>query len=276
VTAVRPRFALKIRDHLHTPEKKRLYNEKVFTEIAPRYAVATRALSLGRDAAWKRRLVDALPPRESPLCVDLACGTGDIVSLLVRKYPGGRIVGLDLTGPMLEAARARNGGNPGQNVWFTRQDMGATGLLSGSVDILTGGYALRNAPDIEGGLDEVARILKPGGFAAFLDFSKPRDGFLQIPEYWLLKTWGGFWGLVLHRNPEVYGYIAASLRLFPDRDRLRELLQERGVHVVHSERFYFGITELLVLRKEEPQGFRQDPPGRFNRASAFQTGRPSA
>src|SRR5215472_2344520 len=101
------RFALKIGDHLQTPDKKRFYNGEMFAEIAPRYDFVTRALSFSRDASWKRDLVTALPPRQSPLCVDLACGTGDIAFLLASKYPQGTVIGVDITEPMLDLARSR-------------------------------------------------------------------------------------------------------------------------------------------------------------------------
>ncbi len=249
-----PRFDLKIRDHILLPEKKSHYNERHFTEAAPRYDLATRAMSLGRDAAWKRALVDALPGIPRPLCVDLACGTGDLTFLLAGRYPRGEIVGLDLTEPMLAIARERNRFG---NVHFTRRNMNSTGCAPESVDVVTGSYALRNAPSLGPVLDEIRRILKPGGVAAFLDFAKPANRFLQVPEYWLLKSWCGLWGFVLHRNPEIHGYIAASLEAFPDRMRLRRLFVEKGFEPKLSRAFFLGITGLEVFRKRPVS---KDPP----------------
>lgn len=240
------RFTLKIGDHLKTPEKKKYYNEKVFAEIAPRYDFITRALSFWRDKYWKRDLIAALPACETPLCVDLACGTGDITFLLAAKYPQGHIVGLDITEPMLELARGRN---TFPNVRFVNQDMGRLDFAAGSVDMITGGYALRNAPDLEVAVEAIRRVLKPGGVAAFLDFSKPNARLPQRVEYWILKLWTGFWGTLLHRNHEVYSYIAESLREFPDRVRLRDIFQGKGFTVMSSRSYFFGITGLLVVRK---------------------------
>ena len=79
------RFVLKIGNHLDDAEKKKYYNEKLFSEVAPRYDFITRVLSFG-DVAWKRALISSLPSYESPVCVDLACGTGDISFLLADKY----------------------------------------------------------------------------------------------------------------------------------------------------------------------------------------------
>jgi len=240
------RFLLRIGDHLEDAEKKKYYNEKVFSEIAPRYDFITRALSFGRDAAWKRTLVSLLPFHESPICVDLACGTGDIAFLLAGKYPAGRITGLDITEPMLDIARRRN---TYPHVCFVNQDMGSLAIASESVDIVTGSYALRNAPHLETAISEVGRVLKPRGMAAFLDFSKPTLNIPQKMEYWVLKMWAGSWGVLLHRNHEVYSYIAESLQRFPDRRHLRNIFRENGFSVIDSRLFFGGFTELLVVQK---------------------------
>jgi len=240
------RFNLKLGEHLDSPEKKRYYNEQLFTEVAPRYDFITRALSVWRDRSWKRNLIASLPAQGNPFCLDLACGTGDITLLLAEKYPQGRIVGLDITEPMLALARARS---TQSNVSFVNHDMGSLGFAPESADIVSGGYALRNAPDLETTVDEIHKVLKPGGVAAFLDFSKSAGRLAQYLEYWLLKAWAGFWGIVLHRNPEVYGYIPESLRRFPDRDALRRVFEDKGFTIVASRLYFFGVTELLVVRK---------------------------
>lgn len=240
------RFDLKARDWLGAPERKRIYNELHFAEAAPRYDAATRAMSLFRDASWKARMVDSLPEIASPSCVDIGCGTGDVAFLLAERYPGGYVAGVDIAEPMLRIARGRN---RRQNVRFLRQDMCAMEFPDEGMDIVTGSYSLRNAPDLSRVLGEIRRIMKPGGTAAFLDFSKPRSATLRVSQRMLLRTWCGFWGLVLHGSHEVHGYIAESLAGFPDRGELRELFQENGFAPVLSKRFFFGIVELHVLRR---------------------------
>lgn len=243
------RFILKIGDHLENAETKRYYTERNFSEVAPRYDFITRVLSFGRDAAWKRALISLLPSHESPVCVDLACGTGDIAFLLAGKYPRGLIAGVDITEPMLDIARHRN---THPNVSFVHQDMGSLETASESVDIVTGGYALRNAADLGTVIDEISRILKPSGVAAFLDFSKPGANIPQKVEYWVLRTWTGLWGVLLHRNHEVYSYIAESLQRFPDRRQLRNILRGKGFSVIESRLFFGGVTELLLIQKIAP------------------------
>lgn len=231
---------------LENPALKKNYNEWLFTQIAPRYALATRALSLGRDMRWKRQLVEAIPAsRPVSMCLDVACGTGDVTFLLADRFTAAEIIGLDLTGPMLAIA---NGRNRHLRVRFVQGDMCKTALPAGSVDVVTGSYALRNAPDLGSALRELRRILKPGGYAAFLDFAKPTALWSQACEYTLLKYWGMLWGLLLHGNAATHEYIAKSLSAFPDRAQLRAILEAHGFSVIKNRRFYFGVLEMIVLK----------------------------
>ena len=228
------------------PRRRDTIRKKIFPRSRPGTISSLEALSFGQDAAWKRTLISLLPSHESPVCVDLACGTGDIAFLLAGKYPRGHIAGVDITEPMLKIARHRN---THPNVSFANQDMGALDIVSESVDIVTGGYALRNAADLGTAIDEISRVLKPGGVAAFLDFSKPGGKIPQKMEYWGLKTWTGLWGTLLHRNHEVYSYIAESLQRFPDRLHLRDMFRDKGFSVIDSRLFFGGVTELLMVQK---------------------------
>ncbi len=238
-------FRLKPRDYLGDAARKRQLNEVLFTTVAPRYDRITRLLSLGRDQAWKRRLVSDLPnDLPAPVCLDLACGTGDLTQRLTEKYPHGHIIGLDLTTPMLDRARARV-----KQAEFRCGDMACTGLQSGSVDLITGGYALRNAGDLSEALAESFRLLKPGGRADFLDFAKPPGRVAQRLVTLLLRVWGGLWGLLLHGNPDVYGYIADSLEAFPDRLRFQDSLTAAGFHVAATHRFLGGLVEWVTVLK---------------------------
>jgi len=239
-------FTLKMHDYIHRPEGKRQFNEAMFGEIAPRYDFITRALSFRRDTKWKDDLLEKLPDIESPNCLDLACGTGDITFRLAQKYPQGRVVGLDLTEAMVALARPQNSFD---NVEFIIGDMSRTEFADESFDVITGGYALRNAPELNRALKEIHRVMKRGGTGAFLDFSKPGSKVLQSLELLALRVWGGFWGIVLHRNAEVYTYIAASLKQFPDSGQLKSLLKENGFGNIRSKKHFLGMTETVIFKK---------------------------
>jgi len=193
-------------------------------------------------------LLSSLPTIENPVCVDLACGTGDITRMLAKHYPESSVTGLDLTPAMLDIARKETAD---ASINYVEGSMAELPFENASVDVVTGGYALRNAPDLNQTLDEIARILRPGGSAAFLDFSKPHNRTGQAIGHAALKFWGGFWGLVLHGNPDVYGYIADSLKLYPDRAGLRMRFAERGFRQRSSRRFFCGLLEVVLFEKIE-------------------------
>lgn len=239
-------FDLKIKDYIYTEEGKRIYNRLMFKEIAPRYDLITKVLSFGRDPVWKDRLIYELPEMDKPSCIDLACGTGDVTLRLAGKYPDGEITGLDITEEMIEKAKLKINRS---NIKFMIADMIATHLPDNRFDLVTGSYALRNAPDLKKALKEILRIMKPNACAAFLDFSKPPGKLSKKARIAILKAWGSFWGILLHRNPEVYGYIAESLKLFPDRSQFKKLLRETGFCITKTQRHFLGFTETIYLRK---------------------------
>jgi demethylmenaquinone methyltransferase/2-methoxy-6-polyprenyl-1,4-benzoquinol methylase len=253
LSAIKERFnrARNIADDIDTPEKKRQFNQQHFAVSAKRYDFATRAMSLGRDRSWKKQLITILPQGGAPNCLDLATGSGDLAFLLARAYPEGRVIGLDLTSEMLQLARKHNHYH---HLDFVCADMATTGLDANSFDIITGSYALRNAADLSKVLDEIQRLLKPGGHAAFLDFSKSATIVAQKGQYRLLKSWCGLWGLLLHGDPGIHSYIADSLKQFPDRENFHLLLHEAGLELISSRLFYAGMLELSLVRKGASKG----------------------
>ncbi len=233
---------------LSNPDRKRSYNRNLFSVVAPKYDVVTRVLSFGNDGLWKRRLVGMLPKQITGQVVDIACGTGDIAEAIARQHPKARVLATDLNPDMILRAKRRLSGF-GERVQALEADMTRLPLEKGSVDVLTGGYALRNAPDLQDALREVARVLKPGATAAFLDFSRVPNAVGFAWRYRLLRFWGHVWGRILHGDPEVYAYIARSLKSFPPRDRFHAMATSEGLRLKRSRLFFFGIMELSVFVK---------------------------
>jgi demethylmenaquinone methyltransferase/2-methoxy-6-polyprenyl-1,4-benzoquinol methylase len=231
---------------LSRPGAKRDYNRLLFAEVAPKYHTITRLMSFFRDASWKRRLIDGLPVAIDGPVLDIATGTGDLLKLAARRWPGANLVGCDLSLTMLSLARRAIGVD---KIRLSCQDMSSLAVRAGSIAVVTGGYALRNAPDVRTTLIECLRVLKPGGTTAFLDFSRSpsRAGFAV--SYWTLRFWGGLWGLFMHGNPAVYAYIAESLRLFPNRTRLRAMLADIGFVNIAAYSKMFGLIEIIIARK---------------------------
>ncbi len=235
------------KNYLTSPYAKRSYNRWLFAIVAKRYNLVTWVLSFCRDSSWKKWLVKNIPFSQASLTLDIASGNGDIALRLRGKYPCSTVIASDITREMVYPARLRI---TNSRVPFVVQDMSLLGFKSECADVITGGYALRNAPDLEATLAEIRRVLKSGGTAAFLDFSKPSARTAAAIEYLLLKFWGGFWGFIFHAKPQVYGYIAESLRVFPDRDALYILLSKHNLVVRRSKRFFFGIVEAIICRAQ--------------------------
>ena len=238
---------LKIRNlDILNPGDKLLFNKRLFTVVAPVYQFVTQALSFGRDSAWKRKLIQCLPAIKNPQCLDLACGTGDIAFALAEKYAGGSIVGLDINEKMLTLAKTKSAF---PNIRLVLGDMSHTSFENDRFDVITGGYALRNAPSVPETLKEIFRILKPGGYCTLLDFSKSHRPWLQAVSLFFLTIWGGLWGLILHGNPDIYAYIAKSLKYFPDRVAIKVLLAETGFKNISSRLLFFGFLEIIIFEK---------------------------
>lgn len=240
------RFNRRSREALGSATDKRDFNREHFAVAAARYDQATVAMSLGRDRAWKRLLIASLPESSRPVCLDLACGTGDICLQLAERYPHGEIIGLDLTAPMLDLARRR--GVP-PRLTYLRGDMHDLPLATASCDLVTGSYALRNAPDLGRAVAEIARVLRPGGEALFLDFARAASPVGQRWQYRLLRGWCGLWGRILSGSWEVHGYIADSLRTFPAAGDLDRLFRDHGLQPVSRRRLFGGMLQLLKLRR---------------------------
>jgi demethylmenaquinone methyltransferase / 2-methoxy-6-polyprenyl-1,4-benzoquinol methylase len=230
---------------LSHPGTKRDYNRLLFAEEAPKYYRITRLMSFFRDTAWKEFLISQLPENIDGPVLDIATGTGDLPALAARRWPGAILVGCDISLAMLSHARQPSG----NALLLSCQDMASLAIGTRSAAIITGGYALRNAPDIRKTLGECFRVLKPGGTAGFLDFSRSPNAVRFFIGYWILRLWGGFWGLVMHGNPAVYAYIAESLSLFPDRDTLSSLLAETGFVNISFHRRMSGIIDIIVAHK---------------------------
>jgi demethylmenaquinone methyltransferase/2-methoxy-6-polyprenyl-1,4-benzoquinol methylase len=210
-----------------TPDGKRRYVRRLFATIADRYDFITIALSYGQDRRWKRRLVDMARPSRGTRALDLATGTGDIAFAVANR--GARVVGLDLTARMIELAIAkvrqdRQEAHPA----FIIGDMLALPFPDASFDLVTTGYGLRNVPDLTASIDEIRRVLRPGGRLLSLDFNRPENGLVRWTYLAYLTIVGGALGFVLHGDPDTYRYIPASIRQYPGAARVAELMRARG------------------------------------------------
>jgi demethylmenaquinone methyltransferase / 2-methoxy-6-polyprenyl-1,4-benzoquinol methylase len=233
---------MSLRQRISTPEGKRRYVRTLFTTIAGRYDFITVALSYGQDRRWKRRLIDLASPRQGARALDLATGTGDIAFALAAR--GARVAGLDITLRMIELAAAKGARRLQPSVRFLVADMLALPFPAASFDIVTTGYGLRNVPDLSTAIDEIGRVLAPGGQVLSLDFNRPANPLVRAAYLAYLTVVGATLGWVLHRDPDTYRYIPASIRQYPGAEAVARLFEARGFHHVRAYPVLGGLMTI--------------------------------
>ena len=233
---------MSLRERIATPDGKRRYVRSLFARIADRYDFITVALSYGRDRRWKQRLIALATPRPGSYAADLATGTGDLAFALAAQ--GVEVVGLDVTVRMIELARAKGGKFAGPTPEFLVGDMVALPFASGTFDLVTTGYGLRNVPDLTSAVDEILRVLKPGGQALSLDFNRPSNPIVRGAYLLYLTAIGGALGWLLHGDPDTYRYIPASIRNYPGAERVARLMESRGFSRVRHYRVLGGLMAI--------------------------------
>lgn len=241
-----------LREAFDSPLSKQRYVRRLFTTIADRYDLITVLLSFGLDRRWKRRLVALTPPRGRAL--DLACGTGDIAFELAAR--GTAVIGLDVTHRMLELAGRRRTGARGRSAaggdaapMYVQGDMVAIPFSDASFDVVTTGYGLRNVPDLVAALREIHRVLRSGGTFASLDFNRPRNPLVRALYLGYLSAVGGVLGWALHRDPDTYRYIPASIRRYPGAQGIVDLLRTEGFAEARAIAVLGGLMTIHTARK---------------------------
>ena len=235
---------------LDSPTSKRIYVRQLFATIADRYDLITVLLSFGLDRTWKRRLVDLAGPLDRRQALDLACGTGDITFELSRR--GARVVGLDITPRMIQLAAAKHDSEPpapSPGPCFVVADMMSLPFPDASFDVVTTGYGLRNVPELTGAVDEIQRVLRPGGVALSLDFNRPHNPLVRSVYLAYLTLVGSALGYALHRDPETYRYIPQSILRYPGASAVAELMRTRGFSDARALPVLGGLMAIHTARK---------------------------
>lgn len=233
-------------DAFRSPDEKQRYVRALFATIADHYDLITVLLSFGRDRQWKKRLVrDAgLVPGERVL--DLACGTGDIA--LEARDRGAHVTGLDITPRMVDVARhkaaARTPAVPAATPSFVVGDMAALPFADACADVVTTGYGLRNVAVLADAVDEIHRVLRPGGRLLSLDFNRPQPRWLRRLYLGYLSVVGSALGWFLHRDPDTYRYIPESIRRYPGAQGVADLLARHGFVDVKAHAILGGLMTL--------------------------------
>jgi len=234
---------MSLRSTIATPAGKQRYVRRIFATIADRYDLITVVLSYGRDRKWKDRLIALASITRDDRVLDLACGTGDIMFLAAKTAR--LAVGLDVTFRMLQLAAAK----AKAPLTLVTGDMLALPFPAAHFTVVTTGYGLRNVPDLEQAIDEIARVLAPGGRLLSLDFNRPSPPLLRAAYLVYLTIVGSTLGFILHRDPDTYRYIPESIRNYPGAEGVARLLEKRGFEQVRVVPLLGGLMAIHVARR---------------------------
>jgi demethylmenaquinone methyltransferase / 2-methoxy-6-polyprenyl-1,4-benzoquinol methylase len=191
----------------------------MFDRIAPVYDVMNRVMTAGLDVRW-RRLAAVAAVRSGDRVLDAACGTGDL-AIADLKAGAGEVTGLDFSAKMLERARTKHAA-----IEWVQGDMLALPFADETFDAATVGFGVRNVENLELGLRELRRVLRPGGRLAILEITQPRGAMRPFYSLWFDRIVPVL-GKVLPGG-DAYTYLPASVKRFPTAERLAELLREAG------------------------------------------------
>jgi demethylmenaquinone methyltransferase / 2-methoxy-6-polyprenyl-1,4-benzoquinol methylase len=213
---------------------------QAFAGIARRYVVANHVLSLGIDVLW-RRLTARLVAEKKPLwLLDLATGSGDLAKTLAHFCPQTHVLGADFSVPMMREAQRRD------FEALIAADGLALPIQEGSFDVVTVAFGLRNMASWPAALNEMRRVLRPGGSLFILDFSLPTWPLLR-PAYlfYLKRIMPRIAGWITQQRA-AYEYLCASVERFPSGVEMEKLILSCGYTSVKTRRLSFGIASLYV------------------------------
>lgn len=223
---------------------KRHAVRQMFAEIAPSYDRINHLLSINIDRRWRRfavkKLADVLT-RPEAIALDLCCGTADLTLELERQA---RVIGCDFCHPMLVIGNQKIAAQRARRIRLAEGDALSLPFADASFDAVTVAFGLRNLEHVEGGLAEIYRVLKPGGRAAVLEFSRP-----IVPIF--RQLFAGYFNHILPRigalisgSGGAYTYLPQSVSNFPDQKRLAEMMRQARYANVRYHNLSGGIAAL--------------------------------
>jgi demethylmenaquinone methyltransferase/2-methoxy-6-polyprenyl-1,4-benzoquinol methylase len=226
---------------------------RMFAQIAPRYDLLNHVLSLNIDRWWRARTVKALLLPGTEPVLDACTGTGDLALAIARRL-GNRapVVGTDFCSEMLELARRKQErlGLPSTQVKFIEADTQSLPVADGSCQAVTVAFGLRNVADTDAGLRELARVCKPGGQVAVLEFSKPTAlGLRHLYDFYFRRVLPRVGQLVAKNDQSAYRYLPDSVQSFPCGQALIERMEAAGLQRVRMLPMTYGIATLYLGEK---------------------------
>ncbi len=223
----------------------------MFGLVAARYDLLNHLLSFNLDRQWRARTVERVAdvlaqPRAKAL--DLCCGTGDVLLSLAARNGAAAVYGSDFCHPMLIEAQRKIASRKVRSPLF-ESDALALPLASASFDLITIAFGFRNLANYGGGLKELARVLKPGGVLAILEFSQPTNrAFAALYGFFSARVLPWIGGII-SGSPDAYSYLPESIRKFPGAEDLARQMRAAGFASVDFERLTCGAVALHIAVK---------------------------
>jgi len=232
-----------INDNRASPQFATQVN-RMFDRVAGQYDLLNSVMTAGLHHRWRERAAERAELGPGDAALDVCCGTGDLALELSRRVaPGGHVVGCDFSEPMLDLAREKVDARDAEGVRFEWADALRLPYDAGRFDAVTVGFGARNLADLDRGLREMARVLKPGGRAVILEITQPR----RPPLSFFYSVW--FDRIVprlgaLSSDPEAYAYLPESVRSFPSPLGLAEMMDAAGFERIRYTVLAGGIIAI--------------------------------
>jgi demethylmenaquinone methyltransferase/2-methoxy-6-polyprenyl-1,4-benzoquinol methylase len=224
----------------------------MFDDIAGRYDLLNRIISLGLDQSWRRQTVRALAIGQDERVLDLATGTGDLALRVAAGAPSARVIGLDPSQKMLAvAARKVEASGMSSRLALLRGDAEVLPFADDSIDRLCMAFGIRNVPDRGRALREMARVTRGGGRIAILELAEPQRGVMASLARLHVHHVVPWLGSLLSGSRE-YRYLQRSIAAFPGATEFCRVIESSGLQVLACQPLTFGVATLYVATPNKP------------------------
>ena len=238
--------------YLTIPEKEKMeWVRRHFSSVARKYDTMNTLLSMGIHYQWKRIAVRMMNLKFGDRVLDVCGGTGDLSRMAAEKVsPYGQVVLYDINWEMIAAGRPKTLTSPNRGaISFVQGDAERIGFPNNCFDAAMVGFGIRNLTHFEKGFREMHRVLKPGGVFMCLEFSEPvTSWFRRLYDFYSFHVMP-FMGRVLANCQPAYTYLPESIRMFPDPEELKSILERTGFVSVRYRRLTDGIAVVHVGKK---------------------------
>ncbi|HMC96718.1 MAG TPA: bifunctional demethylmenaquinone methyltransferase/2-methoxy-6-polyprenyl-1,4-benzoquinol methylase UbiE [Flavobacteriales bacterium] len=227
---------------------KREQVEQMFDAISPKYDLLNRLFSMGVDQGWRRKVIRLVAREPVENLLDVATGTADLAILAAKKVK--HVVGVDISEGMLAHGRTKVKARKLEDrITLQRADSAALPFADGTFDAITVAFGVRNYEDLERGIRDMARVLKPNGRLFVLEFSKPRNNLLGGLFRFYFHRVMPFVGRLVSRDSAAYTYLPKSVDAFPDGEAFVRILEKCGLREAKAEALTGGIATLYIARR---------------------------